>query len=74
MVVDASGGGSIGVNVETPVGTVDGSNVTFTVSNAPKFVVTDGSVRFSGLGYTYLAGTITMEALLAPVSFIRSVY
>lgn len=72
--IPVSGGAGNGVNVETPTGTVDGSNATFTVSNEPKFVVADGMVRFPSLGYTYSGGTITMDPLLAPVQFIRSIY
>lgn len=74
LLVDSSGGGSGSFTVETPVGVVDGSNVTFTVSHTPKAIVTDGTTRFAGLGYTYSAPTITVDALLAPVSYIRSLY
>ena len=49
------------VAIETPTGTIDGSNPTFTVSNAPTYLVIDGSVRFSGFGYTYSGGTITVD-------------
>jgi hypothetical protein len=63
-----------GSNIETPSGTVDGSNVTFTVSNAPIYVIIDGNVRVSGFGYTYSSGTITVDALNPPVGYIRSVY
>ena len=59
---------------ETPVGTVDGSNRVFTVSNTPVFIVTDGLVRIEGIHYTYSAGTITMDELLPPAEFIRSFY
>ena len=62
------------LNVETPVGTVDGSNVTFTVSNEPKYVIVDGLTRFVGFGYTYAGGTITVDALAPPVEHIRSIY
>lgn len=59
---------------ETPVGAVDGSNTSYTVSNEPLFIIADGSFRVSGQGYTYAAGTITMDALIPPVQFIRSYY
>lgn len=65
----AGGGGS---SVETPVGAVDSSNVSFTVSNEPLWVVGDGITYFEGAGYSYSAGTITMDTKL--VSFIRSIY
>lgn len=59
---------------ETPIGAVNGSNVTFTVSNEPLYIVSDSNIRVSGQGYTYSGGTITMEATLAPVQFIISYY
>ena len=65
---------SSGPTEETPVGTVNGSNVTFTVSNTPKFVIIDGMFRVSGQGYTYSGGIITVDSLIPPVQFIRSFY
>lgn len=73
VIAGAAGGGG-GVNIETPVGTVNGSNITFTVSNTPKFIVVDGMVRFSTLGYTYAAPTITVDVLAPPMEYIRSIY
>lgn len=64
-----SGGGS---SVETPVGVVDGSNTSFTVSNEPAWIIVDGITYFDGAGYTYGAGTLTIDT--PPVSFIRSIY
>lgn len=74
LYVDATGGSGGGVNVEEPVGVVDGSNGTFTVSNTPKYIVTDGTTRFEGAGYSYSAGTITVDALVVPWAYIRSIY
>lgn len=74
LLVAATGTSGSGVNVETPSGTVDGANTVFTVSNAPKFIVIDSSSYFETLHYTYLAGTITVNALIAPTQFIRSIY
>lgn len=62
------GGGSS----ETPSGTVDGSNTTFTALNTPLFVVSDGITYFEGAGYTLSGLTITMTT--PPVSYIRVVY
>lgn len=59
---------------ETPVGAVDGSNVSFTVSNTPLFIIADSQFRVSGQGYTYVAPTVTMDALIPPVQFLRSYY
>lgn len=64
-----SGGGG---TVETPVGDVDGTNNSYTVSNEPKWIVADGITYFDGAGYTYSAGTLTLDT--SPVSFIRSIY
>lgn len=64
--------GSGGINQETPSGTVDGSNNTFTVSNEPQFVIADGATYFDGAGYSYSGGTITMDS--PPFSSIRSIY
>ena len=65
-----SGGG--GSSTETPVGVVDGSNTSFTVSNEPAWIIVDGITYFDGAGYTYGAGTLTIDT--PPVSFIRSIY
>lgn len=63
-----------GISIETPTGTVDDSNVDFTVSNEPKYIVVNGAQYFSGAGYTYLAGTITLDNPVGTGGFIRSVY
>jgi len=64
-----SGGGS---SSETPAGSVNGSNTSFTVSNEPAWIIVDGITYFDGAGYTYSAGTLTIDT--PPVSFIRSIY
>lgn len=66
--------GAGGLSVETPTGTVDGANVTFTVSDDPLFVVVDGLIRVEGQGYTFTGGTITVDALAPPVQYIRSFF
>lgn len=66
--------GAGGVNVETPTGAVDGANVTFTVANTPKFLIIDNSIYFENFGYSFTAPTITVNALIAPITFIRSIY
>jgi hypothetical protein len=67
-------GGSGGSTVGTPTGTVNGSNLIFTVANAPLYVIVDGVSKFETLHYTYGAGTITLLADNAPVQFIKYVY
>jgi hypothetical protein len=66
------GGGGGGFNIETPVGVINSSNDTFTVTNEPVQVVSDGVTYFDGFGYDYLAGTITME--IPPSLYLRSIY
>jgi len=70
---NASGGGT---TFETPVGVVDDSNTSFTVSNIPKYINVNGSQYTEGLGiYTsYLAGTITLSAPVGTGGFIISAY
>lgn len=63
-----------GISIETPTGTVDDSNVAFIVTNEPKYIVVNGAQYFSGAGYTYLAGTITLDNPVGTGGFIRSVY
>ena len=65
-----TGSGS-GVTVETPTGTIDSSNTTFTVSAEPKWVVADGITYYDGEGYSYAALTLTMD--VAPSVSIRAV-
>lgn len=56
-----AGGGTGNTQVETPTGTVDGVNVTFTVLNIPKFIVVEGITMFEGAnGYSRSSLTITM--------------
>jgi len=69
----ASGSGG-GFNTETPTGAVDDTNVTFTVLNTPNSVVVNGNLYFNGAGFTYAAGTITLNAPVGVGGFIRSIY
>ncbi len=66
-VISASGGGT----VETPTGTVNGSNVTFTVTATPKWIVADGITYYDGAGYSISGTTITMVS--PPVQYIRAI-
>lgn len=59
---------------ETPAETPDGIIVAFTVTHTPLFIIADSNFRVSGQGYTYSSPTITMDALIPPVAFIRSYY
>jgi hypothetical protein len=67
ITVASTGGG--GVTLETPTGTVDGSNTTFTPTAEPDYVVADGITYFDGEGYTFAAGDIEMD--IPPSQYIR---
>lgn len=71
---DGGGGGGGNISFETPTGTVDDSNDTFTVANDPLYIVVNGAQMFEGAGYTYLAGTITLDNPIGTGGFIRSAY
>ncbi len=67
---------SSSLHTETPTGTVDDSNTTFTVIKEPFYIVINGAEYFVGTGsYTsYVAGTITLSSPVGLGGFIRSVY
>lgn len=75
-VTATSGGGGTTVGIETPVGAVDDSNVTFTVAAEPLYVVVNGSQLFSGDGYTFdlPSLTITLDDVVGTGGFIRSAF
>ena len=59
-------------SVETPSGTVNGINTSFTVLHTPQFIVQDGVTYFDGEGFTLSGLNITTD--FPPVGFIRSFY
>ena len=69
----ASGGG---VNIETPTGDIDDSNLTFTVVNEPKLLNINGAVYSVGIGLysSYLTGTITLSSPVGVGGFIINIY
>lgn len=69
-----AGGSGGGLNFETPSGTIDGSNDTFTVLHTPKAVVLNGAWYFENDGYTLSGLTITMLVIPETVSTFRSAY
>lgn len=73
ITISASGGG---LNFEIPVGTVNDSNVTFTVSNEPEYINVNGAQYTVGLGLyaSYVAGTITLTSPVGTGGFIISAY
>lgn len=73
-IADGTIGSGGGVNIETPSGTINGSNTNFTVTNEPKYVVVNALTYFDGAGYSYSGGTITFDIPPATGSAIKSIY
>ncbi len=67
---DFSAGGGSGMFVEIPTGTVNSSNLNFTVTVVPKFIITDTGIYIENFGYTRSGFNITMD--LFPNTFIRA--
>lgn len=74
--VSVGGGSGSTLTPETPTGTVDDSNVTFTVTHTPLYIDVNGSQYRVGQGMfaTYGAGTITLTAPVGSTGFITSWY
>lgn len=68
------GGGGATLAFETPDGTIDGSNDTFTVTHTPLYIVLNGSTYFEDDGYTLSGVTITMLVVPETGSTLRSAY
>ncbi len=73
LTLNASGGGSGGITVETPPETPDAVITAFTVSAQPQWVVADGTTYYENSGYTYNSGTGKVTMDVAPSSFIRAI-
>lgn len=67
-------GPSGGLAIETPVGAIDGVNVTFTVSNLPVYISLNGSELFEGDGYTRSILTLTLAIIPQTGSTLRSAF
>lgn len=76
LVSSSGGGGGSTLTAETPTGTVNDSNVTFTVANTPVFISVNGAVYTAGTGTftSYAAGTITLSSAVGTGGFIMSYY
>lgn len=72
--VFAGGSGGSTLNFETPVGIIDGVNDTFTVSNAPLYIVLNGVQYFENDGYTLSGLVVTMLVVPETGSTLRSAY
>jgi hypothetical protein len=75
-IVFAIAGPSGGLQKETPSGTINDSNVTFTVANEPFFINVNGGIYEVGDGIylSYSSGTITLAAPVGTGGFIKSYY
>lgn len=80
LLVDSSGGaGGTGLQFEVPTGTVNGSNVSFTVANTPKYISIDGVIKRAtdsagNTHYSYSAPTITITDGAPPTQDILSFF
>ncbi len=74
--IDVSAGGGTILAFETPIGAVDDSNTTFTVSNTPLFISVNGGVYDAndGIFSSYSLGTITLSSAVGVGGFITSAY
>ena len=72
----SGGGGSGGFAFETPSGTINGVNATFTVTHVPAFIVINSNLYFQNNGYTLSGLTLTIDPSIIPVtgSFLQSCY
>lgn len=74
VTLNSGAGGTL--NSEVPVGTVNDTNKTFTVSNTPAYIVVNGLAYQAGEGIftSYSAPTITLNTPVGTGGFIRSYY
>ncbi len=63
--------GSGSVTVEIPTGTVNSANVNFTVTQEPKWIVSDGITYFENFGYSRSGLNITMDT--PPTLYLRAI-
>lgn len=67
----SGGGGGGSFTLETPTGTVNSSNTSFTASSTPTAVIADNMFYINGFGCTISGTSITMTS--PPVFFIRAI-
>lgn len=75
-ITSTGGGGGMELTPESPSGTVNDSNVTFTVSNEPLYIVVNGATYKVGQGLyaSYSGGAITLSSPVGTGGFIQSWY
>ena len=80
MEIVQPGGGGSGtgktLTAETPAGTVDNSNTSFTVLHTPLFIDVNGSIYTVGTGTFsgFSGGVITLSSAVGTGGFITSFY
>lgn len=62
------------IEFETPTGTVNDTNVTFTATQTPIYIIQNGLQYFEDAGYTLSGLTITLTTPVGTGGFIRSAY
>jgi hypothetical protein len=72
----SGGGGGHTLTSEAPVGTVNDSNTSFTVSHTPLFIDVNGGIYLAGQGIfaSFAGGVITLNAPVGTGGFITSYY
>lgn len=72
------GGGGSAQQIETPSGTIDGSNRVFTTANVPLFMTVNGQAKYENAtgsaGYTRVNLTLTLGFDVFPGDVLRSHY
>ncbi len=76
MMHGGSSGASTSINFETPVGLINDSNTSFSVTNTPAYIIVNGGQYTVGNGLysSYLAGVITLTSAVGTGGFIISAY
>lgn len=71
-----SGSGGSTTAVETPSGTINGSNAAFTVAYVPLWITINGLTYYENYGFTRSNGDLTIDSSLIPAtnSVLRSVH
>lgn len=74
--IDALSIGGSGLTKETPTGTINDANLTFTVAHEPFFINVNGLIYQVGDGLyaSYAGGTITLNSPVGTGGFIKSYY
>lgn len=63
-----------GIAFETPSGTIDDSNQSFTVANTPLYIVVNGTQYFENVGFTRTLLALTLSFPVGTGGWIRSAY